>query len=605
MLKMLNSISLTKRILLIVGIGAFIVIGSVFMNFVSDFKDNSLNALIEKAASFTAVADETKNHMARLHSNKSFDEKMMLDELHSILSNGGDYSSSKYFKTIPVVAGWTAAENAAAKENINFKILSIDSRNPEHEPESDKVNGPFRRKLLQDLYKQVAENGQEVIYRKNENNNSFYFLRAIRLQKGCLKCHGDPATSPTGDGKDIVGFDMENWHEGDVHGAYEVIMPLDTIDAQVGNIIQSNTLITGLLAIIIIGSIIFLIKKTVISPIKRCVDFASAVEKGDLSLEMEIEQDDEIGNLVGALNSMVRQLKTMFNDIVNNAVSLNTMSDNLLNASERATNNADNINEKSNSVASATEELSTSMASVSAAAQQTSDNIGIVASSAEEMTATVAEIAQNTSRAQIITQRAVTVVKTASEQVDKLGISAKEITTVIESINEIAEQTKLLALNATIEAARAGEAGKGFAVVANEVKELAKQTNTAIEDIKSKIESMQHSTGTTIVEINQINDVINEVNEIVTGIASAIEEQSITTRDISGNVAQAAMGTQEMAANITQAATVTHDVAKDIAAVNSNHSEIKTVNVEVTRNASELANISNVLSGLIKRFKLN
>jgi methyl-accepting chemotaxis protein len=144
----------------------------------------------------------------------------------------------------------------------------------------------------------------------------------------------------------------------------------------------------------------------------------------------------------------------------------------------------------------------------------------------------------------------VQVAKRTNATVSKLGGSSAEIGQVIKAINSIAEQTNLLALNATIEAARAGEAGKGFAVVANEVKELAKQTGRATEDISEKIQSIQESTEEAMAAIEQIGGVINHINDISNTIASAVEEQSVTTNEISRSVAEAASGASEISQNV-------------------------------------------------------
>jgi methyl-accepting chemotaxis protein len=187
---------------------------------------------------------------------------------------------------------------------------------------------------------------------------------------------------------------------------------------------------------------------------------------------------------------------------------------------------------RSNSVAGAAEAMSATMNSVAAASEQTATNVNMVASATEEMTATVQEIAHNSEKARTITESAVTQAGSASQKVGELGRAANEISNVTEVITEISEQTNLLALNATIEAARAGEAGKGFAVVANEIKELAKQTAQATQEIKAKIEGIQGSTAGTVNQIEQITGVINEVNEIVGTIATAVEEQAATSREI-------------------------------------------------------------------------
>lgn len=191
---------------------------------------------------------------------------------------------------------------------------------------------------------------------------------------------------------------------------------------------------------------------------------------------------------------------------------------------------------------------------VSAASEQVSKNVQTVSTGVEEMNAAIREIAKNATDSARVAQQAVTTAATANTTVSKLGDSSAEIGKVIKVITSIAEQTNLLALNATIEAARAGEAGKGFAVVANEVKELAKETAKATEDISHKIEAIQNDTQGAVDSIRKIGDVIAQINDISNTIASAVEEQTATAAEMSRNVAEAAKGTAEIAQNITAVA---------------------------------------------------
>jgi methyl-accepting chemotaxis protein len=185
-----------------------------------------------------------------------------------------------------------------------------------------------------------------------------------------------------------------------------------------------------------------------------------------------------------------------------------------------------------------------------ATSEQVSANVNVVAASSEEMMASIREISKSATEAARVAKAAVTIADTTNQTIHQLGASSAEIGKVIKVITSIAQQTNLLALNATIEAARAGEAGKGFAVVANEVKELAKETARATEEIGQKIDAIQSDTQAAVKAIGEVSQIINQVNDISNVIASAVEEQTATTTEIGRNVTEAAMGTNEIATSI-------------------------------------------------------
>ncbi len=223
---------------------------------------------------------------------------------------------------------------------------------------------------------------------------------------------------------------------------------------------------------------------------------------------------------------------------------------------------AEELTAVSSQMASNAEETSAQASVVSAASEQVSNNVQTVATGVEEMNAAIREIAKNASDAARVSREAVATAAKANSAIGKLGDSSQEIGKVIKVITSIAEQTNLLALNATIEAARAGEFGKGFAVVANEVKELAKETAKATEDISRKIDVIQGDTHAAVDSIRQIGEVIARINDISNTIASAVEEQTATANEMSRNIAEAAMGTCEIAQNIMSVATAAQNTSQ-------------------------------------------
>lgn len=310
------------------------------------------------------------------------------------------------------------------------------------------------------------------------------------------------------------------------------------------------------------------------------------------------------GSLQAALHDMSEKLRRLIGKVVDDGRALQTTSTELASAAENMTSGAEQSASKANAVAAATEEMSANMGTVTMASEQAAQNVNIVANAMEEMTSAVQEIAGNTAKASKMTRDAVNYAKGSSEKVNLLGLAAKEISKVTEVITEISEQTNLLALNATIEAARAGDAGKGFAVVANEIKELAKQTAAATGEIKAKIDSIQSSTDDTIVEITEISEVINSVNELVSTIAAAAEQQSVTAGDISKNVNEAASGISQVNENVAQASAVADEIARDIADVSMVSRETKEGSVLLQESSRELKGIAESISRETSQFNL-
>jgi methyl-accepting chemotaxis protein len=342
---------------------------------------------------------------------------------------------------------------------------------------------------------------------------------------------------------------------------------------------KSRNFMFGIIVVSVLCAVTlgFLIATMITKPLSQAVATLDQAAQGDLRARADVNTHDEIGAMGTSLNIFLATLESSIRSIGDNANRLALSAEELTTVSHQMSSNSD--------------ETATQANIVSAASEQVSKNVQTVAAGAEEMSASIKEIAQSANQAARVAKQAVEGAEKTNATVAKLGDSSAEIGNVIKVITSIAEQTNLLALNATIEAARAGEAGKGFAVVANEVKELAKQTGDATEDISQKISAIQHDTEGAVAAIGQIGGIINQVNDIANTIASAVEEQTVTTNEMSRNVAEAAKGSNEIVQNIT-------GVAQSAQSTAGGATQTQTAAQELARVASELQN-------LVNQFKYN
>jgi methyl-accepting chemotaxis protein/PAS domain-containing protein len=300
----------------------------------------------------------------------------------------------------------------------------------------------------------------------------------------------------------------------------------------------------------------------------------AAAASGDLTARIDVHGDDAIGQMGAAVGKLLGDLRGSVQAIAVNSEALAAAAEELqVVSSQMGANSA---------------ETSRQVGFVSDASVEVSRNVETVSAASEEMSASIKEIARNAAEAAKVATQAVEAARITNDTVSKLGESSAEIGQIVKVITGIAQQTNLLALNATIEAARAGEAGKGFAVVANEVKELAKETAKATEDISAKIEAIQSDTQSSVDSITGILSIIDQIAEFQDTIASAVEEQAATTSEIARSVNDASRGSTEITANMH---TVAH--AADNTASGASDS---------SRAASELARMASDLQQLVGQF---
>jgi methyl-accepting chemotaxis protein len=412
-----------------------------------------------------------------------------------------------------------------------------------------------------------------------------------------------------------------------------IIVPVDLIMKD-ANKSFNYSLIVGLGGLILLAIVIFIISKTITSPIVRVTKLLKKVAAGDLSKAdaIKIKSNDEIREMVDSLGEMRQNLSKIIVQIRGNSDSLSSSSAVLYNVSNDLVENFEAMTNQSNQVASATEEMSMNMNTIASTAEEMSVNISTVASAAEEMTNSMSNISEtadkltksmnsigkNSKDSSKITSDAMGMANNATDSMSSLGIAANEIGEVTYVIKRIAEQTNLLALNATIEAASAGDAGKGFAVVANEIKELANQSAKAAEDIAKKIQGVQLNTGEAIKVINKVSEIITIINkseevinksvteqsEAMENISINIEETNKGIKNIAKSVQELTVGAIELSKNAGEAANGTNDVAENILNVSLSVSKNSSKAKEVSVSANQLSEISENLMKVVSVFNV-
>ena len=347
-----------------------------------------------------------------------------------------------------------------------------------------------------------------------------------------------------------------------------------------------------------------IITRSITRPLSLGVKFADTMAQGDFTHNLPINQKDEIGRLAASLSAMADNVRNKIKAVNGNSSTLCSASDELSSISTQLASNAEKMTSQSNTVASATEQATANVNNISAAAEEMSAEVNAVAIAIEEMSSSLNEVSKNCQKESQIAGTANNQAKSTRDLMERLGMSSKEIGKVIEVINDIADQTNLLALNATIEAASAGEAGKGFAVVANEVKELAKQTAQATDQISRQIEAMQSSTISAVAAIEEITTIIEEINSISNTIVAAVEEQSATVNEIAKSVGGASQAATEIARSVGESAKGLMEVSSNIHGVNNAAGETTTGMARIKQSVQDMAALASGLRKIVKQFKV-
>jgi|GEM_PF-6877630 len=320
----------------------------------------------------------------------------------------------------------------------------------------------------------------------------------------------------------------------------------------------------------VVSSLIELVTQTYPKNPEKIAETLIALMKGvylDMDLAISIYNDkvketaaDRLGMVVRSLDSVQNNVSTLDHNITTMAAAVEESSSNI----KQVFNATEQVSSNSNTIGNNLSQLSDNMQTVASGTEEMSASLNTVVSAVEEMSVSLSEISKNAAQASVVANNASTKAEEVKGTVDALGSSAKQIGRVVEIIKNIASQTNLLALNATIEAASAGEAGKGFAVVANEVKELAKQSAQASEEIHLQVATMQGNTNESVNAINLIASIITEMNQINVSIASAVEQQTATIKEISINTVELSRASVDVSKTVQKAADSANEISQNM-----------------------------------------
>ena len=455
-------------------------------------KDQGIELMRDTMRAAIVEAENVRSTISGLGSRSAFNSEQLLAEYKA----SGDLRGSTLYRTIPVVAAWDAIQKVADENGWKFRVPKNDARNEKNTPTE------AEKKILALLERGDVPEYFEV----DRKNNRVLLARPIKLTADCLSCHGDPANSPTKDGKDILGFQMENWREGEVHGAFVLESSLDRVD-QVARAGMGTTIIwiAPLTLLIGLGSMFFA-RRSIVKPLEESITVIDAASEQEEAASREIST-----------------------------------------ASQR-------LAEGASEQAASLEETSATLEEISSMTKRNAEHAG----QAESLAAETRAAADRGTGDMAEMVRAMAEIKAASDNISKI----------IKTIDEIAFQTNILALNAAVEAARAGEAGAGFAVVADEVRSLAQRSAVAAKEtadrITDSINKSEHGVRVSTrvsASLDEIAGKARQMNDLVREIAGGSNEQSQGISQVNDAVRQLDGVTQANAAAAEESASASEELS--------------------------------------------
>ncbi|MEM9367125.1 MAG: methyl-accepting chemotaxis protein [Planctomycetota bacterium] len=593
--RVLGRFRIGTKLLIVVGLQGLILSAAFLTFFVSSVSKSANEDTVSQARRVVTLAESIRAEMSDKWKHGIFDQKTL-----ARWAEEGD--SDKILASVPIVTAWEAVMARADEGGYRFRTPKFNARNSENEPDEIEASALA-------MFEADPSLKEHSVY--DEHLNAIRYFSPIRLEQECMICHGDPKQSlalwGNSNGIDATGHKMEGYKIDDLHGAFEVIQSLDAADQRAQAAIGSGI---GLMLLVLIPSMLFLaylIRKTIVTPIRKTVSTLNdiAMGEGDLTRRLNVEGKDELSELSHWFNTFIKRIEGVVRNISNAASTVNTASNQVVTNAEVASNATTQSKSQSAVVSTNARDMSSSMQEAASNTNEMSGTLGSLSSAVQEMQEMIATIASNADENATFTNDAETTVRESHQQIDEMGKAADQIGEIVNVIEDIAEQTNLLSLNATIEAARAGDAGKGFAVVASEVKALAHQTALATEDIRQKVSEVQRQSSVAVDSMGEVNNVISQVSGLNRQIAQAVDGQRSTVSDISGDITSVADLAQTVAGQVEESSIASQQITENLASVDGLLSESKTGASDSLEAGQRLHGLAADLDQLVSQFKVS
>ncbi|TRX64004.1 methyl-accepting chemotaxis protein [Carboxylicivirga sp. M1479] len=497
----MKNLNFRTKLILIAIVPIFVAIGIAIYVSSSMLKKQGIETLERKTKAILSRMEAVRTYVAT-----QFDIAEEINELKSKHPDGNIPKEVKIsmLKKVPIFASMAVGENNTEDDNYKFRVASASARNPNN----------LANKQEADFIKQFEDDPSLVsLSHNNTSSNELWVMRPVRLseQQGCLQCHGAPETSPWGNGKDILGYEMENYTDGHIVGLFIIKSSLDAnsndVQANIRAAIYKIILIMLFVLLIVVLISLLFVRNTSLK-IKDIIRMNKMLAKGNLSQKIRVSGNDEFSQIGRNLNEMVDSIKSVVTSVSQTAALLNNESQNTQVISKQ-------LADSSSSQAASVEEISVSM---------------------EEMTANIEANGQNAYSTEQIAKESATEIKSGNDSSNMAITSMNIIRQELSSIEEIAQQTNILSLNASVEAARAGEYGNGFAVVAAEVRKLAERSKDSALNINKRFSDGMEVVTTTANKLSELVPEINKTSELVSEIVSSSREQGSAVSEINNAI---------------------------------------------------------------------